>query len=148
MAPLPPRFRTSLNETVKAIALFSLVLTTSRLWRHMLVVGSVEHERPSLQQMAKWRNLPGVVHSGPSSCFAMWFVVSRKMFSPFFVSFVTVSCSHVCLLVVSRLLGPTLRPFAPVCSCHRDSLTRGRLATVLEAVRVLCFSVFSIGFCT
>ena len=41
---------------------FSLVLTTSRLGRQMHVVGSVKHERPSLQQMAKWRNLPGVVH--------------------------------------------------------------------------------------
>ena len=53
-----------------------------------------------------------------------------------FVTFVFVSCSHVCLLVVSRLLGLTLRHFAPVCSCHQDSLTRGRLAFEQEAVRV------------
>ena len=46
---------------------------------------------------------------------------------------------RVCLLDVSRLLGLTLRPFAPVCSCHRDSLTRGRLAIVQEAVRVFFF---------
>ena len=59
--------------------------------------------------------------------------------------FGTVSCSRVCLLVVSRLLGLTLRPFAPVCSCHRDSLTRGRLAIVQEAARVFFVSVFSIG---
>ena len=38
------------------------------------------------------------------------------------------SCSRVCLPVVSRLLGLTLRPSAPVCSCHRDSLTCWRLA--------------------
>ena len=43
---------------------FSLVLATSRLRRQLHVVGSVKHERPSLQQMAKWRNLPGVVHQG------------------------------------------------------------------------------------
>ena len=60
-----------------------------------------------------------------------------------FVNFMIVSCSRVCLLVVSRLLGLTLRHFAPVCSCHRDSLTRWRLAIVQEAVRVLFFSVFS-----
>ena len=35
-----------------------------------------------------------------------------------------VSCPRVCLLVVSRLLVFTLRHVAPVCSCHRDSLTR------------------------
>ena len=32
----------------------------------MHVVGSVKHERPSLQQMAKLRNLPGFVHWGLS----------------------------------------------------------------------------------
>ena len=40
------------------------------------------------------------------------------------------------LLVVSCLLGLTLRPSAPVFCCHQDSLTRGRLAFELEAVRV------------
>ena len=55
------------------------------------------------------------------------------------------SCPRVCLLDVSRLLGLILRPSAPVCCCHRDSLTRGRLALVQEAVRVFFFSVFSIG---
>ena len=44
-----------------------------------------------------------------------------------------------CLLDVSRLAGLTLRHFAPVCSCHRDSLTRGRLAFEQEAVRVSSF---------
>ena len=61
-----------------------------------------------------------------------------------FVIFVLLSCSRVCLLDVSRLLGLTLRPSAPVCCCHRDSLTRGRLAIVQVAVRVFS-SVFSIG---
>ena len=40
------------------------------------------------------------------------------------------------LLLDSRLLGLTLRPSAPVFQCHRDSLTRGRLALAQEAVRV------------
>ena len=40
-----------------------------------------------------------------------------------------------CLLDVSRLLGLTLRPSAPVYRCHRDSFTRGRLALAQESVR-------------
>ena len=63
VAPLPPCYHTFLNETVKTVAVF-LVLTTSRLWWQMHLVGFVMHERLSLQQMAKWRNLPGVVHWG------------------------------------------------------------------------------------
>ena len=35
-----------------------------------------------------------------------------------FGHFVIVSCSRVCLPVVSRLHGLILRPFAPVCRCH------------------------------
>ena len=84
---------------------------------------------------------------GTSCCFAMWFMVSRKDLITFFVTFLLVSCSRVCLLDVSRLLGLTLRHFAPVCSSHRDSLTRWRLATVQEPVRVFFFCVFSIGCC-
>ena len=48
-----------------------------------------------------------------------------------------------CLLDVSRPLRLTLRPSAPVCCCHRDSLTRGRLAFAQEAVRgLLLFPLF------
>ena len=43
---------------------FSLVLAPSRLCRQLHVVRTIEHERPSLQQIANWRNLPGVVHWG------------------------------------------------------------------------------------
>ena len=77
----------------------------------------------------------------PSRCFAMMSMVSRKVCSPF-------SCclAHAFVLLdVSRLLGLTLRHFASVCCCHRDSLTRWRLALAQEAVRVFLFSVFSIG---
>ena len=63
----------------------------------------------------------------PSRCCAMMFMVSRKIFS-LSLSLVLVSCSRDYLLDVSCLLGLTLRHFALVCSCHRDSLTRWRLA--------------------
>ena len=62
------------------------------------------------------------------------FLVSVEGCSPFF--FFWLSCPRVCLLDVSCLLGLTLRSSAPVCCCHRDSLTRGRLAFEQEAVRV------------
>ena len=45
---------------------------------------------------------------------------------------------------VSRLLGLTLRLFAPVFRCHRVSWARGRLALAQEAVRVSPFVFFSI----
>ena len=54
--------------------------------------------------------------------------VRKHVLSSSFVILVLLSCSRVCLLDVSRLLGLTLRHSAPVCCCHRDSLTRWRLA--------------------
>ena len=105
----------------------------------MHIVGSVKLERPSLQQMAKWRNRPGVVHRA-FTLFRHVFHGFKEDCISFFVTFVLVSCSRVCLLDVSRLRGLTLRHFAPVSSCHRDSLTSWRLAIVQEAVRVLFFS--------
>ena len=56
--------------------------------------------------------------------------------------FRVLSCSRVCLLDVSRLLGLTLRHSAPVCSCHGDSLTRWRLAFAQEAARVVSSASF------
>ena len=94
--------------------------------------------------MAKWRNLPGVLHWGLHVVLPRVHGIKEDLLSPS-VTFVIVSCSRVCLLVVSRLLDLTLRPLAPVCSCHLDSLTRGRLAIVQEAVRVFFCSFFSIG---
>ena len=102
----------------------------------MHVVRTIKHERPSLQQMAKWRNLPGVVHRGVHIVLPCCSCITEDFLS-FFVTFVLVSCSRVCLLHVSRLLGLTLRHFAPVCSCRRVSLTRWRLAIVQEAVRFI-----------
>ena len=48
---------------------------------------------------------------------------------------------------VSRLLGLTLRHSAPVCSCHRDSLTRWRLALAQEAARVVSSASSRFIFC-
>ena len=105
----------------------------------MHIVGSVQHERPSQQQMAKWRNLPGVVHW----CFHVVVPHASNFFAGFL--FFLLSCLRVCLLDVSRLPGLTLRHFALVCRCHRDSLTLWRLAIAHEAARVIFFFVFSIG---
>ena len=46
------------------------------------------------------------------------------------------------LLHDSRLLGPTLRPSAPVCCCHRVSWTRRRLALAQETARCPPFILF------
>ena len=48
----------------------------------------------------------------------------------------TLACPRGRLFDASRLLGLTLRHSAPVCRCHRDSLTRWRLAFAQEAARV------------
>ena len=64
----------------------------------------------------------------------------------FFVTFVLLSCSRVCLLDVSRHFGLTLRQSAPVCSCHRDSQSRWRLAQAQEAVRVVSSASYQLFF--
>ena len=68
VAPLPPCFRKLLDETVKIFAVFPS-------WSHLLdgenncmLSFAILHKRPSLEQLAKLRNLPGVVH-WPSRCF-------------------------------------------------------------------------------
>ena len=55
---------TVLGRDSQDLRCFSLVLATSRLWRQLHVVRTIKHERPSLQQMAKWRKLPFGVHWG------------------------------------------------------------------------------------
>ena len=94
--------------------------------------------------MAKCRNLPGVVHWGFYVVLPRVHGMKEDILS-LFVTFVLLCCTRVCLIDLSRLLGLTLRPSAPVCCCHQDSLTRGRLAIVQGAVRVFFFSFFSIG---
>ena len=55
-------------------------------------------------------------------------------------------CLRECLLDVSRLLGLTLRPSAPVLCCHRDALTRWRLALAQEAARDASSSSLHLSF--
>ena len=95
--------------------------------------------------MAKGRNLPGVVHQGLHVDLPRVLGVKEDLIYTF-ITFVLFSCPRVCLLDVSCLLGPALRPSAPVCCCHRDSLTRWRLALEEEAVRVSSHSLD--WFCT
>ena len=68
-----------------------------------------------------------------------------------FFSFVTF-CAFVKLTRlsarVSRLLGLTLRPSAPVCYCHRDSLTRWRLPLAQEAARDASSASSRLFFCS
>ena len=67
--------------------------------------------------------------------------------------FIYMSCclAHALSARCFPLLGLTLRPSAPFCCCHRDSLTRGRLAFAQEAVRdPPSFSLFGsalVGMC-
>ena len=70
--------------------------------------------------------------------YALQFSTKMRMTSLLSSSDVLTACY---LLHDSRLLGPTLRPSAPVCRCHRDSWTRGRLALAQEAVRCPSLSV-------
>ena len=128
---------------------FSLVSTTSRLRRQLFCVASVLSSTSGLHY-SRWES-GGICQVLTTTAFTLFchdVHGLKEGFLSFFVTFVMESCSRVCLLVVSRLLGLTLYHFTPVCSCHRDSLTRGRLAFSQEAVRVFFFSVFSIGPCS
>ena len=70
VAPLTPRFHKLLDETVKTFAVCHSCLLLLGCDDNCILSFSIKHERPSLQQMANWRNLPGVVPVGPSRCFA------------------------------------------------------------------------------
>ena len=84
--------------------------------------------------MAKWRKLPGRGRRGFYVAWLRILVFFKRRLLSFFVFLVVLPTR--CLLDVSRLLGLTLRPSAPVCCCHWDSLTRWRPVFVQEAVRV------------
>ena len=143
VAPLLPCFRNVLDETVKTIALVPRVNNFS-------IETTIAYCR-FRQARATFTTAVGKVAESARYCPLAFTLFChdvhglKESFSLILCHFGIVSCSRVCLLVVSRLLALTLRPSAPVCSCHRHSLTRGRLAIVQEAVRVFFFSVFSIG---
>ena len=127
MAPLPPRFCRLPGESVKTFAVFPSCV-------HLLVFDdkcmlSVPLSTSDLH--CRWHSgeICKVSSTGAFTLFCHVSMVSMKVCLVF-------SCPRVCLLDVSCLLGLTLRPSAPVCCCHWDSLTRGRLAFEQEAVRV------------
>ena len=133
VAPLPPCFRKLLDETVKTFAVFP------SCW-HLLdcddnCMLSVPLSTSGLL-CNRWQS--GEFCQGLSTgAITLWchvLLISMKACSSSFL--LLLSCPRVCLLDVSCLLGLTLRSSAPVCCCHRDSLTRGRLAFEQEAVRV------------
>ena len=133
VAPSPPCSRKLFDETVKTCAVFPS-------WWYLLdgedncmlsVPSSTSHLRYSSWQSGEKFQVVSA-RAFTLLCHAFWFCL--KDCSSFFL-FVSARC----LLDVSCLFGLTLRPSAPVCSCHRDSLTRGRLALEQEAVRVSSF---------
>ena len=163
MAPLPTCFRNTLDEAVKAFA-FCLVLNTFsalttnaccrfRQARTTLttaggkVAKSAKCCPPGLSRcfatclMVQW-----IPHSQCTLAFFLPPHVRKKVLSSFFVTLVLLSCSRVCLLDVSRLLGLTLRHSGPVCCCHGDSFTRWRLAFAQEAVRVASSASSQLSF--
>ena len=140
----PLRFRKFLDETVKFIAFFPscqrlLGCDDKCILSPLLSTSGLHYSRWQSGEICQ------VLSTGAFTLFCHVVHGFTEDFISFFVTFVLVSSSRVCLLDVLRLLGLTLRHFAPVCNCHRDSLTLWRLATVQEPVRVIFFCVFSIG---
>ena len=158
MAPLPTRFRNILDEAVKALA-FCLVLntfsavTTDACCRFRQARTTITTAGGKVAKSAR------CCPPEPSRCFATCMMVQwaphsqctlafclRTCGRTFYPPSLSFSCSRVCLLDVSRLLSLTLRRSDPVCCCHRDSLTRWRLASSQEAVRVASSSSSHLAF--
>ena len=123
---------------------FSLVLTTSRLWRQLHVVRSFLST--SDLHCSRWQSgeICQVLSTGAFTLCCHVFMVSRKIHSH--------PLSFCAIILPTRLSArclPSSRPgtasFRSCLSLPQGSLTRGRLAFVQEAVRVFFFSVFSIS---
>ena len=106
----------------------------------MHVVRPIKHERPSLQQMAKWRNRPGAVHWGHH--------VVLPSGSRFHGRFSLLLC-HSCAKYLAHAFVCSLSPVfldrhcvisLLVWCCHRDSLTRWRLANCARSRACSLFS--------
>ena len=80
---------------------FSLVFTSSRPWGTCTTADGKVAKSVRCCPLGPWR------------CFAIKLMVSTQVCS-------LLSCPRDSLLVVSRLLFLTLRPFAPVCCCNRN----------------------------
>ena len=127
VAPLPPCFRKFVDGTVKTVAVFPSVCTLPIV----TTIARCPYAR------AIFTTAGGKVAKSARRCAlgpSRWYHVLVIPMTDCSLSFL--SCPRVCLLDVCCLLGLTLRPSAPVCCCHQDSWTRGRLAFEQEAVRV------------
>ena len=131
-AGVPPCSRKLLDETVKTVAVFPSCLHLLGCDDNCML--SVPLSTSDLHN-CRWPSgeICQVVSTRAFMLSCHVFLVSLKVCSSFFFCVVLPTR---CLLDVSRLLGLTLRPSAPVFCCHQDSLTRRRLAFEQEAVRV------------
>ena len=108
--------------------IFSMVKTIVRCLCHLVRV-TFTFPDGKVSKIARWWP------QGLSRCYATLLGSLQKGGWLALFIFCLVVLPTRCLLDVSRLLGLTLRPSAPVYYCHRDSLTRWRLAFTQEAVR-------------
>ena len=125
-----PCSRNFLDEIVKTFCCF-LSLVAPRWWRQLhgvVPLKTIDFRYSIWQSGGIWQGLS----SGAFTLLCHVLLTCLKV------------CSSSFLLVVVLPRGLALRSSASISCCHRDSLTRGRLALEQEAVRVLfCFS--SIG---
>ena len=130
VAPLSPCFRKLLDETAKTVAILLSCLHLLDCDDNCML--SVPSNTSDLHY-SRWQS--GEICQGlPTGAFTL--LCHVLVTSMIICSFSVVVLPTRCLLDISCLLGLTLRSSAPVCCCHRDSLTRGRLGFELEAVRV------------
>ena len=124
VAPLPPRYRKILDESVKTFAVFPsceqlLDCDDNCMLSVPLSTSDIHYSR--------WhsREIYQVLSTGVLRCFSTWSMVPKKIYShPLSLLCCCLALSFVCSLF-PVLFCLTLRLFAPVCDCHRDSLTRG-----------------------
>ena len=140
VAPLPPSFHKLLSVTVTPFAVFpSWMYLLGGDDNYMLTVpSSTCHPRNCCWQRGD------ICQAIADAAFTL--VSSALWTSPIeddllFALVCYLPTFH--LFCDSRLLGLTLRHYAPVFRCHRVSWTRGRLALAQEAVRVSLFFIFS-----
>ena len=115
---LPPCYRKRLDETVKTFALFP---SSKQLF------DCDDNCMLSVPLCTSGLHYSRCQSGGrPSHCFSMMFMFHGRT-SLLLCHFVTVSCSRVCLLVLSRLHALTLRPLACLglspCVCARRSVS-------------------------
>ena len=103
VAPLTPRFRKLLDQTVKTVfPSCLLLLDCDDNWVLSVPLSTSDFH------YSRWQsgeNLPGVVHQGLHVVLPRVHDGTKEDFLSSFVTFVLLPCPRVCLLDVSRLLG-------------------------------------------